>query len=346
MSKTPNKILIIRMSALGDVAMVIPVLYPICRSYPNKEFTLITSPLAAQLYIDSPQNLTVKAIDTKREYKGIKGILTLFKELNKERFDGIADLHDVLRSKLLSLLFRLSGIKVATIDKGRKEKREITSENKTSFKQLKTSFQRYADVFGALGLQASQKFAPLNAPSTLPDWLLRDKTDATKWIGVAPFSKHTGKNYPLDKMWEVVSQLTKTKQYKIFLFGSPADGKILDAWQEGEERIVSLCNRKLGFKSEMALISQLDAVVSMDSANMHIATLMGTPVVSIWGATHPYTGFLGWGLDEESVIERKELQCRPCSVFGNKPCRFGDYRCMDISPEVVINRIKEIAEGR
>lgn len=346
MSKTPNKILVIRMSALGDVAMVIPVLYPICRSYPEKEFTLITSPLAAQLYIDCPQNLTVKAIDTKKEYKGIGGIFTLFRELKKEKFDAVADLHDVLRSKMLSLLFRFSATKVATIDKGRKEKREITSEQRRSFRQLKTSFQRYADVFDKLGLQTSQKFSPLVAPAILPDWLQRSKNDTTKWIGVAPFSKHTGKNYPLDKMKNVVCELVQTGQYKVFIFGSPADGEVLDKWQDQEGNIISLCNCKLGFKTEMALMTQLEVVISMDSANMHIATLMGTPVISIWGATHPYTGFLGWGLTEESVIERKDLTCRPCSVFGNKPCRFGDYRCMEISPEEVIARAKDKIEGR
>lgn len=346
MSKTPNKILVIRMSALGDVAMVIPVLYPICRSYPEKEFTLITSPLAAQLYIDCPQNLTVKAIDTKKEYKGIGGIFTLFRELKKKKFDAVADLHDVLRSKMLSLLFRFRATRVATIDKGRKEKREIISEQRRSFRQLKSSFQRYADVFDKLGLQTSQKFSPLAAPAILPDWLQRSKNDTTKWIGVAPFSKHTGKNYPLDKMKNVVCELVQTGQYKVFIFGSPADGEVLDKWQDQEGNIISLCNCKLGFKTEMALMTQLEVVISMDSANMHIATLMGTPVISIWGATHPYTGFLGWGLNEESVIERKDLTCRPCSVFGNKPCRFGDYRCMEISPEEVIARAKDKIEGR
>ena len=346
MSKTPNKILVIRMSALGDVAMVIPVLYPICRSYPEKEFTLITSPLAAQLYIDSPKNLTVKAIDTKKEYKGIGGIFTLFRELKKEKFDAVADLHEVLRSRILSLLFRFGATKVATIDKGRKEKREITSERRHSFKQLKTSFQRYADVFNKFGLKTSQTFSPLAAPTILPDWLQRNEGDTTKWIGVAPFSKHQGKNYPLDKMKNVVCKLAQTGQYKVFIFGSPADGEVLDKWQDPEGNIISLCNRKLGFKTEMALMTQLKVVISMDSANMHIATLMGTPVISIWGATHPYTGFLGWGLSEDSVIERKDLTCRPCSVFGNKPCQFGDYRCMEISPEEVITRVKDKIEGR
>ena len=107
MSKTLNKILVIRMSALGDVAMVIPVLYPICYSYPEKEFVIITSALASQLYIDCPKNLKVKPIDTKKNFKGLKGIFSLFRELKNEKFDAIADLHDVLRSKILSILFKL-----------------------------------------------------------------------------------------------------------------------------------------------------------------------------------------------------------------------------------------------
>lgn len=346
MSKTCDKILVIRLSALGDVAMVIPVLYPICREYPQKEFTLLTSPVAAQLYIDTPENLIVKAVDTKKDYKGLKGIFKLFGELKRERFDAVADLHDVLRSKILSLLFKINGVKVATINKGRNEKRNITSsEKRGTFKQLKTSFERYADVFKELELVAKQDFKPLNVAAPLPEWLQRNTTDKTKWIGVAPISLHKGKNYPLERMREVVERLAQTKQYKIFIFGSPSDGKLLDSWQDKEGYIISLCNHKLGFRNEMALMKHLSAVVSMDSANMHIARLVGTPVISIWGATHRYSGFLGWGLTKESVIERNDLECRPCSVFGNRPCKYGDYRCMDIATEKVIEKIKEISEG-
>ena len=346
MGKTLNKILVIRMSALGDVAMVIPVLYPICYSYPDKEFVLITSPLASQLYIDRPKNLKVKPVDTKKNFKGLKGIFSLFRELKNEKFDAIADLHDVLRSKVLSFMFKLGGTKVATIDKGRKEKRKITSENREVFEQLKTSFERYSDVFKELGLISSQEFTPLKSSSMLPDWLQRSETDTTKWVGVAPFSKHEGKNYPLDKMKQVVDELAETGQYKIFLFGSPVDGVELDKWQVNDGKIVSLCNSKLGLEKEMALMSQLSVVVSMDSANMHIAALMKTPVISIWGATHSYTGFLGWGLGEGSIIERKDLKCRPCSVFGNKPCRYGSYPCMEINPREVVSRVKKLTEGR
>ena len=89
-------------------------------------------------------------------------------------------------------------------------------------------------------------------------------------------------------------------------------------------------------------MSHLDVMISMDSSNMHLASLTGTPVVSIWGATHPYAGFLGWGQTAENAIQI-DLECRPCSIFGQKPCRRGDYACMNrIAPETIIERTNNI----
>ena len=79
-------------------------------------------------------------------------------------------------------------------------------------------------------------------------------------------------------------------------------------------------------------------MLCMDSANMHMASLAGVPAISIWGATSPLAGFLGWRQSKEDCIEL-QLNCRPCSIFGNKPCKFGDYRCMDIAPQIIADRI-------
>ena len=90
---------------------------------------------------------------------------------------------------------------------------------------------------------------------------------------------------------------------------------------------------------ELALMGQLDAMLSMDSANMHLASLVGTRVVSIWGGTHPYAGFLGWNQKESDCIQL-DLPCRPCSVYGNKRCLRGDYMCMNgITPEYILQKI-------
>ena len=76
----------------------------------------------------------------------------------------------------------------------------------------------------------------------------------------------------------------------------------------------------------------MDTLISMDSANMHLASLFGVPVISVWGATHPFAGFYGWAQPADNAVQI-DLYCRPCSVFGNKPCYRGDHACMQQLPE-------------
>jgi ADP-heptose:LPS heptosyltransferase len=99
---------------------------------------------------------------------------------------------------------------------------------------------------------------------------------------------------------------------------------------------------KISMEAELALMSQLDVMLSMDSANMHLASLVNIPVISIWGATHPYAGFKGWNQPIENCVQ-VDLECRPCSVFGNKKCFRGDYACLvRIEPEQLIKKIQTL----
>ena len=99
---------------------------------------------------------------------------------------------------------------------------------------------------------------------------------------------------------------------------------------------------KVRFAGEMEVIAQEDCIISMDSMAMHMASLTATPVVSIWGATHPSLGFLGWGCDPKLTLQA-EMPCRPCSVFGAKPCKWGDYRCLRvITPEMVLKIVEKV----
>jgi ADP-heptose:LPS heptosyltransferase len=81
----------------------------------------------------------------------------------------------------------------------------------------------------------------------------------------------------------------------------------------------------------------------MDSANMHLASLFGVPVVSVWGATHLFAGFMGYGQSADNAVQIDALTCRPCSVFGNKPCFRGDHACMEwIKPEQISEKVNRI----
>lgn len=156
-------------------------------------------------------------------------------------------------------------------------------------------------------------------------------------IGIAPFAAHKGKIYPLDRMEKVV-QLLKEKQpdCHIYLFcGKGEELELMQKWAKKYDLIVATGE---GIRADLEKMKKLDVMISMDSGNMHLASIVGLRVVSIWGATHPYAGFLGWGQKMEDCIQ-KDLPCRPCSIYGNKPCLRGDMACMDIEPEDIISRI-------
>ena len=337
---TAKTILITRFSAVGDVAMTIPLLYSLCASYPQHRFVFVSRERFGQFFINKPKNLDFIGINL-NEYNGVHGLYKLYRELSRLKPDMFADLHDVLRTKILRRYFRLfSRIKVKCIDKGRKEKKALIKPDseKTA---LKSTFERYREVFTNLGLPFNPNFTSLfsNEKGDIDDFAgIIPAKDNDRWLGIAPFARHNGKIYPLEKMEQVVAILSKQKNIKLFFFGNGhKEESIINNWCSKHPNTISFIG-KSNFNGELRLISHLDAMICMDSANMHMASLTGTPAISIWGATSPIAGFLGWGQSNEDCIGLP-LECRPCSIFGNKPCRFGDYRCMEIAPDTIAEQV-------
>lgn len=343
-----HRILIARFSALGDVAMTIPVVYSVCRTYPDKEFCMLTSRFAAALFINAPANLHIKGVET-GNYKGLLGIKRLADEVWTEFSpDTFADLHGVLRTYLLAFFLRFKGVKICHIDKGRSGKRALTRARDKRMLPQVSSRARYREVFFRLGLGCEYKFASLfdgkGASSDFSE-ISAPKHAGETWIAVAPFAKHKGKIYPVGQMKKVVEAIAGRPDTRIFLFGGGGnEQQILEKWADELTCATSLAGKRYGFLKELSLLSHCDVMVSMDSANMHLASLVGLPVVSIWGATHPYCGFMGWKQDEDNVVQLN-MACRPCSVFGNKPCRTNDYYCLNgIPPEMITDRINKVLE--
>ena len=334
----PKHILVIRLSAMGDVAMTIPVLQQLLQQNPDVRITVLTQKFLAPLF-DPLERTTVYAVETKGKHKGLTGLYQLFRELKKQyRFDAVADLHNVLRSRIITFLFKTTGIKTATIDKGRKEKKQLTRKENKRLIQLKTSFQRYADVFSLLDIPLILNTAqPVFAKQTLPAAAASLFSSSKKNICIAPFAKHREKMYPGEKMKKVVRELSSQDSLQLFLLGGGSNEvMILNEWEKEFPGIINLAG-KFSFREELAIISHMDMMISMDSANMHLASLFGVPVVSIWGATHPFAGFYGWAQSADDAVQI-DLYCRPCSVFGNKPCYRGDHACMQQLPEELIVR--------
>lgn len=336
-----------RFSALGDVAMTVPAVYDACRANPGMHFVYVTRRSFAAIFVNAPANLEVMAVDLKDEYRGAAGMMRLARRLHA---DVLVDLHDVLRTRMLRTLMRLRGTHVSVLDKCRPQRRRLTKYGAAKAESITPTVDRYRDTFCRAGIQCPVRFGGLYAENPA-DTAVFSAVSATKasgqtWIGIAPFAAHSGKIYPPEKMFEAARTLASMPGVRLFLFGGgKSETATLTEWARtagGDIRVVA--GSGIGFGGELALMSQLDVMVCMDSGNMHLAAIAGAPTVSIWGATHPTAGFVPWTASG-TVSERIGigLECRPCSVFGNKPCRRGDHRCMhDIHPDTVVAAVKKI----
>lgn len=343
MEQASKHILVIRLSAMGDVAMTIPVINAMVRTYPNVKITVVSRAFFKPMFQDIP-NVSFYIADVKGKHKGVRGLYTLYAELKKLDIDLVADLHNVLRSKILRAYFSISGYKIATIDKGRAEKKALTQG--TIFKQLKTTHERYADVFRTLGYKISLTKEDVLAPLKITEKvsLFIGKTHA-KLIGIAPFAAFDGKTYPATQMEAVIAKLSEATQYKVVLFGGPADKKQLAAWERTYSNVVNAAGL-FSFEEELALISNVDVMLSMDSGNAHLAAMFGRKVVTIWGVTHPYAGFYPFGQPQEHALlaDKEKYPLLPTSIYGNKYPEGYENVMQTISPEMVFKKIVEVIE--
>lgn len=329
---------------MGDVAMTVPVIKRVSETYPDVKITVLTRRFFAPLFRDI-KNVEVYEADVHGKHKGIAGLKKLSRELQNLGVDAVADLHNVLRSNILKAFFQLAGIPVRQIDKGRKERRLLTRKTNKVFKRLKPTHQRYADVFAALNLPVNLFEVEVLHKRKLSENVKKiTGQEPKKWLGIAPFAQHDSKAYPVDLMKEVLKELEKENNLKIFLFGGGArETKELEVWDEEFDNAVSVAG-KITFEEELALISQLDAMVSMDSGNGHLAANFGVPVITLWGLTHPYTGFAPFRQPDENFLlpDLDKYPAIPTSIYGKDIPAGYEEVMRSIPSHKVVEKIKEI----
>lgn len=335
-------ILVIRLSAMGDVAMTVPVLRKVTATYPHLKITVLTRGFFAPIFRGIP-NVEIYEADLSGVHNGVLGLCRLAKELRELEINGVADLHNVLRTSIINSVFYFYGIPVKQIDKGRAEKKALTAESNKILIQLKSTHQRYADVFAELGYPVELKDPVFPEKLKLTSKVLEiTGKNNLKWLGIAPFAQHEPKVYPLDLMEKVIDRVDREGETQIFLFGGgKSETEKLEALASKYTKAISVAG-KLSFEEELVLISNLDAMLSMDSGNAHLAAMFGIPVITMWGATHPYTGFAAFNQPPENNIlpDLDKYPKLPTSIYGNKISEGYQDVMRTISPERVVERIK------
>lgn len=326
---------------MGDVAMTVPVLRAFSLQYPEVKITVVSRPFFAPFFNRIP-NVTFFGVDLKERHKGFLGLLRLFSDLKQFNIDAVADLHNVLRSKVVRTLFALSGKKVAATDKGRADKKALTRAENKVFAPVKSMFERHVETFEKLDFPIALENPVFPQKAQLSNEILEITGEkAQKWIGIAPFAQYETKVYPQDLMQTVINGLAENTHQKVFLFGGgEAEIKKLNQLRNQHENVVVVAG-KLKFQQELDLISNLDIMLSMDSGNAHIAAMLGIKVITLWGATHPYAGFKPFHQPDDFCItaDRAQYPLLPTSVYGNKKVKGYEDAMRSILPETVINKI-------
>ena len=325
--KQPGHVLVYRLSALGDVAMTIPAIYSCARTWPDTTFHVVTTVFCAQLFIGAPDNVVMHPVE--------KPVSTwrLLKQLNGLRIDAVADLHNVLRSWVVDAFFQLKGKKVRMLSKMRSERKGILTHKQQTSRPFTL---RYFDVFEALGLPCEPRFSSLFCQ--LPPLPLDMVKGTERWVGIAPYARYNNKVYPLELMRQAIQDIVSHPDVRVFLFGSRGqEAAEMKTWETLSPVVHSVAGR-FTLQEELSLMAHLDTMVSMDSANMHLASLVGTRVVSIWGSTAPACGFLGYGQEEGNAL-CAHVDCQPCTIGGSRLCRQGSLDCLrSILPESIADR--------
>lgn len=315
------KILVIRLSSMGDIIYTTPVVRCLKEQLPDAEIHFLTKPGFKYIYDNNPYLdklllLKPKLADTIREIKG-------------EKYDYLIDLHSNLRT---SIIKARTGIRSSTYNKQRIRKWLSLKFNLKLVPPVHL-VDRYMKTVEFLGVKNDGKPIDYYIKN---NYLLQDLLPDTHRSGFVAFvigATHFTKRMPNEKVIRICSELN----YPVVLLGGN------DVKQNGEEISSALGNKvynSCGITSldqSVFLISNALSVIGFDTGLTHIAEAFDRPIVSIWGSTVPeLVGVQPYHV-KESLVAGVDLPCRPCSKYGLEKCPLGHFKCMNDIPEDLIS---------
>ncbi len=341
METTKNTYVIMRLSSLGNVAMLVPVVTQLSNTYPGDEFVVVALKPLEVLFHGLPN---VRYHEAAPEVEHAQGLYRLFKQIKEYNPTKVFDMQDDGRTRIIRWLLKWSNIPTSTIDLGRRERRALRRTGYEKATPLKPEVERYADALRNGGLQPAGD-VPLMAVNQSAEQKVQQLfgTKTEHWIGIAPFAKHLSNVLPFKTMKDVIAYYAQQPDTKIFLFGAGhVETEMLRQWASLWDNVESVTNQ-LPLDGELELMRHIDGLLCMDSANQHLAALVGCPTLSIWCGTHTYMGFAAWGKANTQILSLP-VSCRPCSIHGTEHCKYRNFACKALSPEMIIERFDKLLD--
>lgn len=333
----PSKILILRLSSIGDILLATPFIQQVKKTFPEAEITFIVKKefndlLKHNKHID-------KLISFDPTY-GIAGLLDLTKQLKSRNFDYIFDLHNNLRTNRLTSGFK--GNKVYKIKKYKFKRSVLVNFKINLFRQIKSAPEKYLLVGAESGVKDNGEQLELYWDETtetkIEEHLNENNLQKDRYICIAPGAAHFTKMWPLEYSVNLIERIINNSNLKIVILGGPGEEKIL---QQGEPSIdiINFCG-KLSLLESAVVLKYSKGIITNDSGLMHMAAAVKKSIIALFGSTVKEFGFFPFRADA-TILENKDLWCRPCTHIGRRNCPLGHFNCMR---QITVDRVfKEVS---
>jgi heptosyltransferase-2 len=346
---SPRKVLVFHTAFIGDIILMLPLVQVGRKHFPNAHITVVAIPAAGACLMNHPAIDDVILYEKRGRDAGLRGMLFLIRRLRKEKFDLAFVPHRSIRSAVIVWLARIPRRVGFSNSAGSFLFTDIVPYDRETHES-----NRNLSLLAPVGVQIPRRELPTLYPGQgdvrVVDDLLRkgghdSRLDSDQLIAMAPGSVWNTKRWPAEHFIALGRMLIR-EGFTIALVGGENDRSLC---REIEQSIngASVLNAAgtLTLLQSAELIRRCKAVVSNDSAPMHIAVAMRTPVVAIYGATVPQFGFAPQG-DHDAIVETLGLRCRPCSIHGGETCPIKTFVCMkNISPQNVFEKIESITQA-
>jgi heptosyltransferase II len=345
--RTFNKILVIQTAFIGDAILTLPLLQALKRNYSAASIDVVVVPRTADIFSHHPAISTIISYDKRGRDRGWIGLWHLRNQLRVKKYDLIIVPHRSIRSAFLAWLLKPN----IRIGFNRSTGRMFFTKT-VLYNPAEHEIDRNLSLLNPLSVHTRRNELPQLYPSSEDVQIVNSMLDnfgvtrQNHIVTVAPGTIWNTKRWPADRFAALCARLS-SECFAILLLGGKEDHSLCKEIV-GMSKAKNIFNSagKLSLLQSAALIQRSQVLISNDSAPMHLAVAVGTPVVAIFGATIPKYGFAPRG-SRDVIVETIGLKCRPCSIHGGNTCPIKTFECMmAITPELVMNKVMQCLQKK
>jgi len=316
-----ERILVIRLSALGDVVLATPAARALRAHFPQAKIDWLVDAAYLPVLAHNPHLSNAIPYDRRGEHAGAAGLLRLRSQLRQPKYDLVVDLQ--AKPKTLALARALGAKRVVTLQKRTRSEalRAVIGLDRPNVRMH--AIEMYLEALGVLAVKPQGGRLECSVTERGRTQAAPFFADATSVVGISPGARWATKRWESSRFAEVANALTR-EGHRVLLLGGPGDVAELTAMRE---KLVqpALDTSALGVEGLIAAVQRCKLVIAGDSGPIHIADALGVPTVALYGPTAPRR----WApRDPRHRIIHKDLVCSPCSNHGSKRCPLGSMQCM------------------